>query len=115
MKLEDMVRPIAPNDEERERIIQDLENIAIGKAIDQYAWMKDDYIWSYSHKSRKTQIRNDMKDVFEKRIIRSDDLLRDFLINVELMTLIKEYNGNAEAFWQKIGVECDESSKKKYA
>jgi len=114
MKLQDMAASITRNEAEQEKILKDLENLAVFRAIEQYKWMKDDYIWSYSHKTRKTEIRADMKKEFEQRIVRSDELLRNFLINVELVTIIKEYNGDVEAFWQKIGVECDECIKKKY-
>lgn len=114
MKLQDMAASITTIKAEQEKIIQDLENIAVKRAIEQYAWMKDDYIWSYSHKTRKTEIRSDLKRVLEERIVRSDELLRNFLVNSELLKLTSEFNGDSESFWKRIGVECDECSKKKY-
>lgn len=92
MKLQDMAATVSPLRAEQEKIIQDLENIAVKRAIEQYGWMKDDYIWSYSHKTRKTEIRSDLKQVLENRIVRNDELLRNFLINSELLKLTSEFN-----------------------
>ena len=102
MKLEDMAMTLSKDPNEVENILEDLENIAYKRVIGEYAWMKDDYIWTRPHKSRKTKIRYDLKESVDK-VVREDEFLKNFLVNVELVMLIKEFNGNPEKFWTTVG------------
>jgi hypothetical protein len=111
MRLEDMAMTISKNPNEVDNIIEDFENIAYKRVMDEYHWMKDEYIWTRPHKSRKTKIRYDLKEGLDK-VVREDDFLKNFLINVELMMLIKEFNGDSEKFWKIFGDEIDECGKK---
>jgi len=111
MRLEDMAMTISKNPNEVDNIIEDFENIAYKRVMEEYNWMKDEYIWTRPHKSRKTKIRYDLKEGLDK-VVREDEFLKNFLINVELMMLIKEFNGDSEKFWKSFGGEIDECGKK---
>lgn len=110
MRLADMATTISPKQNHKDAVIEDLENIAVKRAIDKYAWFKDKYIWTRPHKARKTYIRYDLFETFE-RIIREDKFLRDFLINAELLMMIDNYHDDKEKFWKEMEGEILECCK----
>lgn len=117
-KLETIADDLSPLAKDRESIVQDLENLAYKRAGQKYPWFKDSYIWKRPHMTRYTNIRYDFHETVEG-IARSDNKLKDFLINCSLLEIISEYehgeiddDGKRAAFWTAIKEEVNDNCKK---
>ena len=101
-----------------EAIIQDLENLAYKRAVGEYAWFKDDYLWRRPHTTRYTNIRYDFSKAFEE-IVRTDQCLKNFLVNAELLKIVAAYEsasvddaGKKKVFWEEVEAEIHEACAK---
>ncbi len=109
-KLVIMSDDMGNNSAEKAGIIEDIENIAVKRAIEKHAWFQEGRGWERPRVTRQTHIRYDL---FKKSsdVVRKDWAIWDFLVNSELLLMINTYNDGEETFWKQMEDEIRESCK----
>lgn len=98
------------NTEDMKLLLQDLENIAYKRVAERFGSFRDDYIFLRPSKTRTTRVRYDFKAAVAE-IVRTDERLKDFLLNVMLLEMCEECNRDPTRFWMSLRDELDETCK----
>lgn len=92
-------------------LFEDLENLAYMRIAERWGWFRDSGLFDRAWGSRSTKIRPDLKKAVE-RIVRGDNDLKAFLVNVVLLEFCEECNGDPDGFWESILREIHEKTGK---